>query len=100
MINPIVSAQLALAASASLVAAFAPPAQGRMLLVPTGSGSVTETMVRNFGATPLKPGPLSGSWIVDGSRQSLAPLLSQGIVVLAAPAAICGSSASSGELQS
>jgi hypothetical protein len=89
MINPIVSAQLALAASASLLAAFAPPAQGRMLLVPIGSGPVTETMVRDVSATPLKPGPLPGSWVVDGNRQSLAPLLSQGILVLAAPAAAC-----------
>lgn len=89
MINPVVSAQLALAASASLVAAFAPPAQGRMLLVPISGGRVTETMVQNLNATPLKSGPLPGSWIVDGDRQSLAPLLSQGILVLAAPAAAC-----------
>jgi len=93
MINPIVSAQLALAASASLVAAFAPPQQGRMLLVPMGGEPITETMVRNLSATPLKPGPLPGSWIIDGNRHSLAPLLPQGTIILAAPAAACVTSA-------
>ena len=100
MINPVVSAQLALAASASLVAAFAPPQQGRMLLVPIVGGPVTETMVRDFNATPLTAGPLPGSLVVDGDRQSLFPLLSQGILILAAPAAACAAPLSGEEMTS
>lgn len=95
MINSVVSAQLTLAALASLVVAFAPPQQGRMLLVPLSGGPVTEAMVRSLNAIPLKAGPLPGSWIVDGNRQSLTPLLSQGIIILAAPAAACVTSAPS-----
>ena len=94
MVNPIVSGQLALAASAMVLIAFAPPEQGRMLLVPMDGDVMSEAMIRNLNATPLGAGPLQGSWIVDGDRRSLAPLLSKGVLVLAAPAAACVTSAS------
>jgi len=90
--SPIVAGQLTLAMAALLLVAFAPPAQGRMLLVPLNGEPISEAMVRDFHATPLKPGPLQGSWLVDGERASLAGLLSsKRIVVLAAPAALCAS---------
>lgn len=90
--SPIVAAQLTLAVAALLLVAFAPPAQGRMLLVPLNGKSITEPMIWGLHATPLKPGPLQGSWVVEGERASLAGLLSsKGIIVLAAPAAVCGS---------
>ena len=94
-ISPIVAGQAALAMSALMLAAFAPPAQGRMLLVPLDGQPVTQDMVRNLQATPLKPGPLPGSWVVDGQYQLLAGLFSKGIIVVAAPAAACVSSVSS-----
>ena len=89
--RPIVAGQLALAMTALLLVAFAPPAQGRMLLVPLGGSPVTETMILGRHAISLKPGPVHGSWVVEGNRATLSELLlSKGIAVLAAPAALCG----------
>lgn len=93
--SPIVAGQLTLAILALLLVAFAPPAEGRMLLVPLGGDPVTETMIAARHATPLRPGPVPGSWVVDGNRAMLSELLmSKGIAVLAAPAALCGGPAS------
>jgi hypothetical protein len=98
--STIVAAQLTLAMTALLLVAFAPPAQGRMLLVPIDGKPIPAAMVEGHHATPLKPGPLEGSWIVEGQRDALAGLFaSEGIVVLAAPEAICGGTASSEEQQ-
>ncbi len=92
-----VAGQVVLGMSAMLLVAFAPPAQGRMLLLSLNGEPISEPMIRAFHATPLKPGPLQGSWIVDGERASLAGLLSSnGIMVLAAPAALCASSVPNG----
>lgn len=96
-ISPIVATQLMLAMSALLLVAFTPPSHGRMLLVTLGGQPVTRALVQSHRATPLKPGPLPGSWVVDGDYQSLSGLFSKGILVLAAPSAICGSSVSSEE---
>jgi hypothetical protein len=93
--SPIVAGQLVLAMSALLAVAFAPPARGRMLLVPLGGKAVTPELIQSHRATPLKPGPLPGSWVVDGEYQSLSGMLSNEILILAAPAAICASSVSS-----
>jgi hypothetical protein len=83
--------QLALAAVALLVVSFAPPAFGRMMLVPLDGRPIPVALVEGRLATPLKPGPLSGSLVVEGRRDALAGLFSsEGIVVLAAPEAICG----------
>lgn len=91
MISSVVSFQLALAAVTSLVVAFAPPPQGRMLLVPLNGEPISKATVKDHHATPVKPEPLIGSWVVDGERETLAGLLSSnGIIVPAAPAAICG----------
>ena len=95
-LSPIVAGQLTLAMSAMLLVTFAPPAQGRMLLVPLNGDPISEPMIWGFHATPLKPGPLQGSWIVEGERAPLAGLLtSKGLIVLAAPAALCASPVSS-----
>ncbi len=92
-----IAGQVMLGMAAVLLVAFAPPAQGRMLLVPLDGEPISEPMIRAFHATPLKPGPLRGSWIVEGERASLAgSLSSNGIMVLAAPAALCASSVSNG----
>ena len=93
--------QLALGTVALLLVAFTPPAEGRMLLVPLDGEPIPETLVEGHHANPLKPGPLRGSWVVEGRRSALAGLLSSdGIIVLAAPEALCGGPVSSKEIQS
>ena len=100
-VSPIVAAQLTLAMTALLLVAFAPPAQGRILLVPIDGEPIPAALVESHHATPLKPGPLDGSWVVEGQRDSLAGLFSsQGIIVLAAPEALCGGPEEDGEYQS
>ena len=81
--------QLGLAVLALLAVAFTPPAQGRMLLVPIDGRPVSRTAIKQLAATPLKSGPLPGSWVVDGDRQLLSSLWAEKILVLAAPAAVC-----------
>ena len=48
------------------------------------------TTIESAHALALKPGPVRGSWVVDGQRAALAGLMSEGIIVLAAPDAMCG----------
>lgn len=88
--GPIV-VQLALATLALLVVTFTPPAQGRMLLVPLDGRPVGLGAIAAMKATPLKPGPIRGSMVVDGDRQLLSGLWAQRVLVLAAPAALCSS---------
>ena len=82
-------AQVALGILALIMVAFAPPAQGRMLIVPLDGHQITGSAILQLHATPLAAGPFPGSWIVEGESQSLAGLWSEGIAVLAAPEAIC-----------
>jgi len=86
----LMAVQLGLGALALLAVAFAPPAQGRMLLVPLNGTPVSVATVNSLRATPLLAGPLPGSLVVEGDRGPLSALWSQGVLVLAAPAAICG----------
>jgi hypothetical protein len=83
--------QLVLAMLALVVVAFAPPAQGRMLLVPLDGQPVDRVTIEAAAATPLKAGPLPGSWVVDGDRDRLSGLWAQRVMVLAAPGALCSS---------
>lgn len=88
--GPIV-VQLVLAMLALLVVAFTPPTRGRMLLVPLDGRPVSRAGIEGAAATPLKAGPLPGSWVVEGDRGRLSSLWAQKVMVLAAPAALCGS---------
>lgn len=90
-------AQLALGVMTLMAVALAPPPQGRMLIAPLDGQQIAGSALHRLHATPLAAGPLRGSWIVDGERRHLAGLWSKGIVVLAAPEAMCGGPAS-GEL--
>lgn len=89
-IGPVV-VQLVLAMLALAVVAFAPPARGRMLLVPLDGQPVSRAVIEAAAVTPLKSGPLPGSWVVEGDRERLSGLWRQRVMVLAAPAALCGS---------
>jgi len=83
--------QLVLAMLAFAVVAFAPPAHGRMLLVPLDGRTVSRAAIEAASATPLRAGPLPGSWVVDGDREQLSSFRAQRVMVLAAPAALCSS---------
>ena len=87
----LITIQLAMATLALLAVAFTPPAQGRMLLVPLDGRPVGRDAIEDMSATPLKAGPLPGSWVVDGNRDRLSSLWAQRVAVLAAPAALCSS---------
>jgi len=91
-----IAAQMALAILALVLIAFAPPPYGRMLLVPLDGQPVSSTAIHDLRATPLVAGPLPGSWVVEGDRRLLSGLWSKGVMVLAAPAAVCASPASGG----
>ena len=90
------AAQATLGLLALILVAFAPPAQGRMLIVPLDGHEIAGSEIVQLHATPLAAGPLPGSWIVAAERRSLAGLWSEGVVVVAAPDAICGGAASGG----
>ncbi|NYT42932.1 hypothetical protein HZY97_19315 [Sphingomonas sp. R-74633] len=87
------SAQLALVLLALLCAAFWPPAQGRMLLVPVSSGAATHMLARavDGGAQLLGTGPIPGSFVITGSHLAVASALTgEAVLILAAPPALCG----------
>jgi hypothetical protein len=67
-----------------------------MLLVPLNGEPVSVATVDSLRATPLLAGPLPGSMVVEGDRGALSPLWSEGVLVLAAPQAICGGPVSEG----
>lgn len=86
--------QSALAASILLVVELAPPAHGRMLLLPLGPTNIERITVERSGLAPIRGGPVRGSMLVEGPGQSIAAaLLAQGILMVAAPAVLCGSDA-------
>lgn len=72
--STLVLGQCALVAAGLGAVAFAPPAQGAMLLVPVGGsgGGIVNAAVSN-GARLLGPGPLPGSIVVSGSRARILP---------------------------
>lgn len=83
-----------LAAGAALTAiAFAPPAEGQLLLVPlAGQGAdVLTVWATNSDARIVGRGPLPGSLVVQGRAAALAgAALRNATLILAAPPAACG----------
>ncbi|OSZ63007.1 hypothetical protein CAP40_18270 [Sphingomonas sp. IBVSS2] len=90
------AAQLALAGLVVACAAFWPPSQGRMLLVPMLPGAADRMLAQAIdgGAQLLGDGPLPGSFVVTGTHFAIASALrGRAILILAAPPALCGGAA-------
>jgi len=85
--------QMALAAVALVGLTFAPPARGKVLLIPLTIGARAKLPVEIFRheALLLGVGPLPGSLVVMEEHQALAmPMLRLGVLALASPPAGCG----------
>jgi hypothetical protein len=71
----------------------APPASGRIMLVPLTAGAAhgMVSMAIDRGASLVGRGPIPGSIVVDGDRALLLrALLRHGVALLAAPVSGCG----------
>jgi hypothetical protein len=83
-----------LAAGAALAAiAFAPPAEGELLLVPLAGQSADSMIVwaTRAGARVIGRGPLPGSLVVEARTATLAEAaLRHATLITAAPPAACG----------
>jgi hypothetical protein len=82
--------QGALALTVILVLALTPPPFGRFLLIPLNGHRIGDGLLRQQMLDVRGPGPLPGSVIVDGQSAGAQALLSRGVLMLAAPALICG----------
>ena len=83
--------QAALAVGILVVLTFAPPAHGRTLLIPLDGRPVSTALLDQSMLSRLKAGPLPGSVVVEGKGRELAAgLFDKGIIMLAAPAVLCG----------
>ena len=88
------TAQLALVGLALACAAFWPPSQGRMLLVPVLPGAADHMLAHAVGggARLLGGGPFPGSFVVIGAHPAIASAhRGRAILILSAPPALCGS---------
>ena len=82
--------QGALALLAILALALTPPPFGRFLLIPLNGHHIGDGVLHQQLLDRRGPGPFPGSVIVDGQSAGAQALLSQGVLMLAAPALICG----------
>jgi hypothetical protein len=88
--------QLAFVASMLMLLAFAPPAQGAMLLVPLDGASAATLLPRALagGGRLLAEGPLRGSFVVYGDRTQLSRATAGGnVLLLGAVPILCGTGA-------
>ncbi len=93
---PMTLAQIGAVIAALIGFAFAPPAQGRMLLIPLSSGAAARLPAAavDGGAKLLGRGPVGGSLIVVADRARLTAVSpAMGMIILSAPAFLCGSAA-------
>lgn len=96
---PAILAQAAAAMAAMLALALWPPVSGKLLLVPIAGGDANAMarIARSGGAALIGAGPLPGSLVVVGDRAAVVahlPLFTA--LVMAAPAAACGTAAAPG----
>ncbi len=77
------------------ILAAAPPASGRMLLVPVTARGAAELvpLATRSGSLLIGPGPLPRSYVVMGDARLAAATAGHAIITLAAPFAGCGTSA-------
>ena len=88
-------AQLGIALAALIGMAFAPPAQGRVLLVPLTAYATAHMPIAALGhrALLLGSGPFPGSLVVMAGQENLTwPMLRLWVLPIAAAAAGCGPS--------
>ncbi len=82
--------QFALGSGALAALAFAPPANGAMLLLPLTDGASGVAIARKHDAL-LVSSSAGGQLVVRGERDELLwPLMKAGILVVAAPISGCG----------
>lgn len=90
--NLAVVGQLLIALGSFLLLAFYPPPQGRMLLIPLGEARPLALLDAALAADArlVAPGPLAGSFVINGSRANIMAAVGRlGGVLLAAPPAGC-----------
>ena len=83
--------QLILMGLGALVLAGWPPRSGALMLVPLAQGAAGEMVPMAIAAHALLigPGPLPGSYVVRGDRDTLVRAMPSGVLILSAPAAGC-----------
>lgn len=83
--------QLLLTGAVLLMAAFAPPPMAACSCCQSLARKSMRGSSRGSAWAHVRAGPVHGSVIADGPGTALAPLLlQQGVLMVAAPAAICG----------
>jgi len=92
----VLAAQLATVAVAIGMAVAAPPASGRMLLVPVTDAAARQLvpLLVAHGGSIVAAGPIAGSLVVDGDRAHLlAPAARAAILMFRTPDQGCGGGA-------
>jgi len=91
--TPMTLVQIGAVVAAMVGLAFAPPARGRMLLIPLSPRAATAlpAAVVDGGAKLLGTGPVPGSLVVMADRARLGAVsLADGVIILSAPPSLCG----------
>jgi hypothetical protein len=89
----LVSVQIAGFLLAVATLALYPPVRGKMILIPLTDAAAARVvpMALAGGAAVIATGPLRGSLVISGERRRLSVgLAATGILLLAAPSAVCG----------
>nr|WP_047166645.1 hypothetical protein [Sphingomonas sp. Y57] len=85
--------QIGAVVAAMIGLAFAPPARGRMLLVPLSAAAAARLPAAALadGAKLLGAGPVPGSLVVVADRAQLGKVSpGDGVIILSAPPLLCG----------
>ncbi|OQW44408.1 MAG: hypothetical protein A4S16_03735 [Proteobacteria bacterium SG_bin6] len=78
-----------------VVATFAPPARGTLLIVPLGA-TPAHRLLEVPGVTLRGRGPLSGSLVIEGDGALFWPALGDGLLVVRGSATSCGGKETTG----
>ncbi|MBO9377714.1 hypothetical protein GG804_13140 [Sphingomonas histidinilytica] len=99
--TPLTLAQIGMVVAVMLGLAFAPPARGRMLLVPlsTRAAAMLPAAAVDGGARLLGAGPFRGSLVIVADRKRLGGVsLADGMIILSAPPLLCGAAEAKGQV--